>query len=474
MAALERALAKSPAGRFDRVAAYGAALTSHEAAGADLSIVVLPFTNLSPDPDNAYFADGLTDEVITDLSKVRALRVISRSSAFQLRGTTKDTRTIARELNVRYLLEGSVRRAGNALRITAQLIDSATNGHLWAEKYSGTTDDISDLQEKLSRSIVDALRIALTPAEVRALAPRPITDPIAFECYQRAKAGIRHGSLQGLEQAEAMVERGLVLVRESAVLRATAAWIQFSFHSFGFDGAQAHAVTAFILLNHIRLREALDHARRAVALSPSDGESRFVLAACCGFLGRADAREHAQQAVALDPLTPMNWFAKSFLRLTEGRFEEAVADIGEALRLDPTSPIMGMFAAITHGYAGNRAMALDLVKADADQGAIQGVGRLFRLALTHDSDGFRAALTPDLFAYLRSDCHWSWYVAGFWAILGDHDQAIDWLTNAVDRGFVHYPLFARIDPLLAPVRSEPKFQALMERVKREWEAAAQF
>jgi Predicted integral membrane protein len=149
--------------------------------------VVLPFANLSPDPDNAYFGDGLMEEVIADLSRVRALTVISRTSSVKLKETGWDLRRIGRELNVRYALEGSVRREGPALRITAQLIDVETDVHLWAEKYGGTVDDVFDLQERLSRQIVEALQITLSQPEDREIAERPIADLRAFEYYQRAR-----------------------------------------------------------------------------------------------------------------------------------------------------------------------------------------------------------------------------------------------------------------------------------------------
>ena len=122
------------------------------------SIAVLPFTNLSTDPENAYFADGLTDEVTADLSKVRALRVISRTSAMTFKDTAKDVKTIAGELGVRYVLEGSVRRAGGRLRITARLIDASTDAHLWADKYDGTVADVFAFQERLARTIVERAR----------------------------------------------------------------------------------------------------------------------------------------------------------------------------------------------------------------------------------------------------------------------------------------------------------------------------
>ena len=145
---------------------------------------------MSPDPENAYFADGLTEEMIADLSKVRALRVISRTSAMLLRGSKKDVPTIARELKVRYVLEGSVRRAGQSLRITAQLIDAAADAHLWAEKYTGTLEDVFEMQEKVSRAIVEALRLELTPQEHQRMAERPIPNLYAYECYLKARREI--------------------------------------------------------------------------------------------------------------------------------------------------------------------------------------------------------------------------------------------------------------------------------------------
>jgi serine/threonine protein kinase len=155
------------------------------------SIVVLPFANLSPDPDNEYFADGLTEEIIADLSKVGALRVISRTSAMQLKGAKKDVRTIGRDLGVRYVLEGGVRKAGNSLRITAQLIDAESDAHLWSEKYSGTMDDIFEVQERVSREIVGVLDVTLTSDENRRLAERPIANVRAFELYLQARQEIR-------------------------------------------------------------------------------------------------------------------------------------------------------------------------------------------------------------------------------------------------------------------------------------------
>ncbi len=165
------------------------------------SIVVLPFDNMSPDAGDAHFSDGLTEEIITHLSYLRSLRVISRSSAMVLKGTQKDVRTIGKELDVQYVLEGSVRKAGNDLRITAQLVDAGTDTHMWAERYDGVLDDVFEIQETVSQSIVKALNLTLTSKEHQKLAERPIHEVQAYECYLRARIDIHKGTAESLASA---------------------------------------------------------------------------------------------------------------------------------------------------------------------------------------------------------------------------------------------------------------------------------
>ena len=187
---------------------------------AHASLVVLPFANLSSDPEQEYFSDGLTEEVIATLSKLRSLRVISRNSAMTLKGAKKTTVEIARLLDVSHVLEGSVRRAGNNLRITAQLIDGATDAHLWAERYAGTLDDIFDIQEQVARAISDALKVALSPDEDRQMAARAVTDVRAYECYQRARHDLRLMTRDGWERGLRMLQQGLGVFADNSVLHA--------------------------------------------------------------------------------------------------------------------------------------------------------------------------------------------------------------------------------------------------------------
>ncbi len=189
--AIMKALAKVPADRFDSAAEFATVLMAEvKGEGDEKSIVVLPFENLSPDPDQEYFSDGLTEELITDLSQVSRLRVVSRTSTMMFKGARRSIQAIAREIGVRYALEGTVRTAGTSLRITAQLIDTSCDAHVWAGKFSGTLDDVFDIQERVSREIVDALKVKLTPEEDRRMAARPVDNVAAYDSYWRSVAEI--------------------------------------------------------------------------------------------------------------------------------------------------------------------------------------------------------------------------------------------------------------------------------------------
>ena len=180
----------------------GSELTSTPSGSSFVSrpaIVVLPFVNRSPDPDNEYFSDGLTEEIISDLSVIKALRVISRNSSMTFKGTRKDTVSIAKELGVTHVVSGSVRKVGDDLRITAELIEVASDAPLWNEKYSGTVANVFGFQEEISRKIVNALKVRLTENEAQVIAERPIDNAAAYDCYLRARHEIYLFTAAGLD-----------------------------------------------------------------------------------------------------------------------------------------------------------------------------------------------------------------------------------------------------------------------------------
>jgi TolB-like protein len=332
-AVVSRALRKNREHRHQSViellgelrAAHSAAVTGATRQADAPFIAVLPFTNMSPDPENEYFSDGLTEEIIADLSKIRALRVISRTSIMRLKGTDKDLKTIGRELNARYLLEGSVRKAGNSLRITAQLIDAADDVHLWADKYSGSLEDVFDIQERVSRAIVKALHVTLRPDEDRRVAERPIEDVRAYECYLRGRHEIWRYTQEGLERALALLGRALQIVGDNALLYSTLGMAYWQHANIGIRPAErylqqaeecvanafllspgsalGHCLRGLIWVSRGNIQEAVREFKSALALDPDNSEVLFWYGLVLAFAGKESTTEVAR-LLDVDPLTP--------------------------------------------------------------------------------------------------------------------------------------------------------------------------
>ena len=270
----------------------------------------LPFTSLSTDPENEYFADGLTDEVTADLSRIGALRVISRTSAMTFKRTSKDVNTIARELRVRYLLEGSVRRAGDRLRITAQLIDATTDDHVWADTYDGSIADVFAIQERLARVIVDALELRLTADEDRRLADRPIVNVHAYECYLRARQEAWRWREDAIDHAIQLLHNGLAIVGDNAGLYAALGHAYLQYREAGIDvserpldEAEGCARKVFALAAGIRVRVA---AAWVDPLRPRADPRRGARSES-GARDRAQQRRHAPAAGQLLPDIRERW-----------------------------------------------------------------------------------------------------------------------------------------------------------------------
>jgi serine/threonine protein kinase len=494
-AALVRALAKERVDRFGSAGEFAAALVAEAGAGVEAvkSIVVLPFENLSPDPDNAFFADGLTEELIADLSKVRALRVISRTSAMAFKGTSKKVPEIAEELNVRYVLEGSVRRAANSVRITAQLIDAATDAHLWAEKYSGSLDAVFAMQERVSRDIVGALELELTGDEDRQIAKRPIANVEAYDCYLRARARVWLGT-EDLQEAARHLEAGLRIIGDNALLYAALGYVyvlyvlRWARQEDALDQAEQHAGKALDLdpgtalactvlgaVEHFRgnCREGLVWFKRSVTLDPTDPDTHHWLGWTHLITGRtSEAFAHAKRVSELDPLSPVAGFP-AVVHFFAGQFNAAVEFLEErGSRLALDDPMYRWYASFFLVYAKRPEEALDVlepVERTTASDAFSQCARFLRRVLRGERDRILELLTDTFLAAVRRDPVIPCWVAAIYAMLDDYEQAIDWLEHAVSRGFINYPYISEYDPFLAKLRGEPRFQQLMVRVKREWE-----
>jgi eukaryotic-like serine/threonine-protein kinase len=501
-AAIARALAREPADRFASVRAFAEAIATAmtpavaHLAATDRSIVVLPFANLSPDPDNEYFSDGLTEEIISDLSAVRALNVISRTSAMQLKGTTRDIRTLGRDLGVRYVLEGGVRKAGTRLRITAQLIDARTDHHLWTEKFSGTMDDIFEVQERVSREIVNALNVTLTPDEDHRLAARPVRDARAYDLYLRARQALRRYGPE-IDRGLAMVEEAIAIEGATPPLRGlrALAWVYMArsgwkpelqpldladretqaLLTIAPEAAYTQALAGFVAYQRGDLRAAVRALRLANEREPGDPDVLFFLGIALGAAGQAEAQlDIGEEWLATDPLASMAWVLAGAARWFVGRIEEAASFMERALELEPESVFIPWGLGYTYAMLGRIDQAdvhAEWLMTHAPQMPYAPHLKSLVLSLQGRQDEARAIL--DALDTSGLDGHQSWHLAESFALAGAHEQALCLLDQAIERGNYLHEWFERRGPFFEPLRGDPEFARIVARAaQRKAEFAA--
>jgi TolB-like protein len=273
------------------------------------SIAVLPFTNLSSDPEQEYFVDGIAEDVLTTLSKIQDLLVIARNSSFVFKGQVRDIREIGRMLGARYVLEGSVRKAANRVRLSVQLIDSLNGGHVWADRFEGDLDEVFDLQDRITQDIVAALEVRLTYGEEARVWRKRLGSPLAYEYFHKGRALYVNFSRHTHAEARSEFERTLVI---------------------NPDFAPAHCMLGFTLIDQARFGWVKDEANTYEA-----------------------ALECAARAFAVDPDSDQGHGTVAYARLFQRRHDDAVAAAEKALSLCPNGAGHFHMAGMYHGYAGD-------------------------------------------------------------------------------------------------------------------------
>jgi adenylate cyclase len=444
-----------------RVWAWGEAAVSADAAGPEQrpdkpSIAVLPFSNISGDVEQEYFVDGITEDIITDLSKVSGLFVAARNSAFTYKGTSAKVQQVSRDLGVRHVLEGSVRKAANRVRITAQLIDGASGGHLWAERYDRDLTDIFAVQDDIAHSIVDALKVKLLPKESHTIS-RPPTDNIdAYQFYLRGRQIFNQYSMKSFETARKMFMRAIEIDPNYA--RAYA----------GVTDCDAHRL---MYGADVSVQSLLEMSARALELDPDLAEARASRAFALAMDGRHDEAEREfQMALRLDA----NLFEAHYLygraSFTQGKCEQAAVHFEHAAEADQDD--LGSLVMLGMVY---RALGRVSDAVTADRKCMERVERTLERTpesanaicvganvLISIGELGRAREFADRALWLDPDDPVVIYNgACVFARLGDRDKALGLLEHLLPR-HRHRVEWARHDSDLDSLRGEPRFQALLE------------
>ena len=453
------------------------------------SLAVLPLDNLSGDASQNYFADGMTDELITDLAQISALRVISRTSVMVYKGARKPLPQIARELNVDAVVEGTVLRSGDQVRITAQLIEASTDKHLWSQSYEGELRDTLALQNRVASAIADQIRINLTPQEQAALKNVKVVNPEAYESYLKGRYFWNKRTADGLKVALAYfnqaIEEDPKYAQAYSGLADTYALLgdwQYAVMTpkEAFPKAKAAAIKA------LELDSALGEAHNSLA---------FVLD---GFDWDLDSGgKEFRRAIELNPgyATAHHWYAWHLSLL--GRYDEAIAEMRKAENLDPLSLIINADLAellvLAHSYDESIRQSRKTIEMDPNfalahnqlaqaylqehryeeavaelQKAVQLSGDsptcIANLARAYVASGKRSEalkLLSDLKKRSNSGYSNASEIAMIYASLGDTDQAMNWLERGYEERFNPGVL---LRPGFDPLRSDPRFQNLVHRI----------
>lgn len=475
------------------VAAIGWALWP-AAPPSERSVAVLPFANTSGDAENAYFSDGLSEQIITALSHIDGLRVAARTSSFALRDGQLDVRVIGDTLGVEAVLEGSVRRQGSRIKVTAQLIDAASGYHIWSGEYDRQVADVIAVQDEIARAIASALELRLPPRGATTRAQRT-PDLAAYDLYLRARHLRDDLSADAMRSAMELLDRAIELEPGFALAWAEKANVLGPGINFGhvpqeqgvaeMRAAVARALEldpelgeAHVALGVLRLFYEWDWAggeralRRAVELNPNDPHAWHHLGNQLNVAGRIDEAVDARlRGIALDPL---NSRARAILALElmkAGRHDEALAELERARQLDPMNPnVLGTGPALPIGAEIHLARG-------RPEDAVQELLRVAALrdATAGELDAIRAAFAKDgMHGVWRS-----WFdldlrqsgshpdplrLAALWAYIGDPEQALDWLERAY-AARISALVFLRTSPAFAELRSHPRYVRIVTEMK---------
>lgn len=428
-------------------------------------VLVIPFTNTSNDPDQEYFADGITEDVITDLSKVAALSVVARNTAFTFKGRAVDVAQTAHDMNLTHVVEGSVRKSGNRIRINAQLVDGTTGHPIWAERFDRDLTDIFDLQDQITEAIVAALKIRLVPAERAAIQSRPTDNPEAYELYLQARFHHTRLDRRNFEIASRLAQKALDIDPDFGLAWALLAISRTGL--YGLSGSTEHGLQA---------------AERALALNPDLSEALAAKAFVLAGLGRFDeAFELHERSLQLDPNSYDVRFLYGRTCFQTGRHDEAILHWERATELSEADLAATSHVAMCYRATGQHDKVLDTARrtlaraervlsenASDSYALITGVSALAKLGEAERTKQWAVrvkAVDPD-------DPSIDYNIACAMALLGETDAALDTLDACLPRvDPVTFSVWVEQDTDLDALRDFPRFQRLVRELDARAAAA---
>ncbi|MEO8193290.1 MAG: protein kinase [Gemmatimonadales bacterium] len=469
--AVTKAMSIEASGRYSTAAQFGQALASGSLAtptdtaslpqatvSAAKSVAVLPFVNLSADPENEYFTDGMADEIISALTKIQSLRVTSRTSSFVFKGKSEDISEIGRKLKVSTVLEGSVRKMGNRLRVTAQLVNVADGSNLWSERYDREIEDIFAIQDDISGAIVKALRVILTEGEKKQIEKARTENVQAYDYYLRGRQYFHQLRRKSLEYARQMFNKAIEIDPEYA-------------RAYSGVADSCSMLYTYFDAREFNLRQADVASHKALELEPELAEAHVARGLAVSLSKRFDEAEREFEiAMKLDPklFDAAYWYGRALL--SAGRFQEAVKMFERASILRPDDYQAANFLAQAYDSLGMEVEHIPVLKRAL---------RLMEERLELNPDDARACnLASAKYAWLgdseraisyaeRSlsidpeDPMLLYNVACTYSVLGKIDEAMECLERAVDNGFGHREWIDH-DSDLNSLRDNPRFQALSQ------------
>ncbi len=456
--------------------------TDHAPAG----LGILPFKNISPDPKDGYIAEGLTEELISVISQVRGLRVISRTSVMQYLATTKSVSQIAAELGVGSILEGSVRKAGNRLRITAQLIDAPSDRHLWTQLYDRDLDDVFAVQTEIAKQVAAALEVELRPAEQSRLDSRRSVRPESYLAYLKGRTLIHYSATKAtLQAAKEQFELSISLDSSNAAAYSSLSEITLMIGWFYADVppaewiragrslvakaieldpnlAEAHAALALALWNDFDYPTAEKEFRLALSLNPSDSEVHNSYALLLEDEGRTDeALVELLLAEEADPRWPRGLGNLAHLLIWLRRLDEALTKVQKFGEVKPDSLTYHNLLSVYYLAKADLPRALEEIGRCEEletEPRWKPLNRAWRYALSGDTERSRATLRAEESLPDRPETADS--IAQIYVEIGDMDQAYRWLAKAIATQNVSIRAW-RLDPRLEPARADPRFLAAL-------------